>query len=81
MASRVWCNSDRRDGVGSMVVNGFDHGEGREMVGFCVDRLAFGIRRGTANSNTILDEPFVDGFCRMCHEDPAFEVGLCQYIR
>jgi hypothetical protein len=25
-----------------------------------------------------LDEPFIDGFGRMCHEDAALEFGLCK---
>jgi hypothetical protein len=28
-----------------------------------------------------LDQPFVDGFSGMGHEDSAFEIGLCENIR
>jgi hypothetical protein len=32
--------------------------------------------RGPSDSDTVCYEPFVDGLRGMCHEDPAFEVGL-----
>jgi hypothetical protein len=38
------------------------------------------IRGCPSNPDAILDEPFVDGFRWMCHEDSSFEIGFGQYI-
>ena len=37
--------------------------------------------RCAANTNAVLNKPFVNGFGGMRHENPAFEVGLGQYVR
>lgn len=59
----------------SMVIDGFDLRKCREMVCFGVDRSG-SLFRGPSDSDTVCYEPFVDGLRGMCHEDPAFEVGL-----
>jgi len=32
------------------------------------------------DTNTVLNEPFVDGLCSMRHEYPATEIGLGKHI-
>ena len=52
------------------------------MVGFRVERGSLvGGGCCVAYTDRVLDEPFVDGFCWMCHEDSAFEVGFGKDIR
>lgn len=63
-------------------VDRLDHGVCVEMVLFGIHLdLGFGVARHVADADGVLYEPFVDGFCGMCHEDTAFEVGLCEDIR
>jgi hypothetical protein len=80
MACRIRCNSDGRDGVCCMIVYSFDLRESVEMIFLRIDRLGGRIRGCPTNPNTVLDEPFVDSFGRVCHEDTAFEIGLCENI-
>jgi len=42
--------------------------------------LGLGIARHITDTDRVLDEPFVDGLGRMCHEYAALEVGLRKYI-
>ena len=50
------------------------------MVLLSVDWLGCRVRRGISHTDTVLDEPFVDGLGGMCHEHSAPEVGLRQYV-
>lgn len=61
--------------MGSVVVDGFDLGEGGEVVGFGVERGALiGGGGDILDAHRVLDEPLVDGLCRVGHEDAAAEV-------
>ena len=48
------------------------------MVGFSIQLSGeVGGCRGTiADANGVLDQPFIDGFCGVGHEDAAAEIGL-----
>jgi hypothetical protein len=82
VTGRIWCDADSRDCMCGVEVDGFDHGKGVEMVGLVVHLDLRHLRRAghVAHADRILDEPFIDGLCGMCHEDSALEVGLCEDI-
>lgn len=80
VAGWVGCDADRGDGVGSVVVDRLDHGEGLEMVFLSVDEGGCWVGRCVADTDTVLDKPFVDSLGGMGHEDSASEVGLGQDI-
>ena len=62
-------------------INGFDHRIGVEMVGLSVHLdLGLGVARHVAHADRVLDQPLVDCFGGMCHEDTALEVGLGQDV-
>ena len=51
-----------------------DHRKGGKVVLFCVEDVALvRSRRGIGYANGVLDEPSVNCFGGMRHEDPAFE--------
>lgn len=60
-----------------VIVDGLDLRKSGEMVGFGVE-LNAGFRGGrdVPYTDTVLDEPLVDGLGRMRHEDTAFEICL-----
>ena len=81
MAGRVGSDADTRDCVGSMVVDSFDHGECGQVVGLgkkCC--MLFGGRMGILDANHILHKPFVDRFCRVCHEHSASEICFREHV-
>lgn len=64
-----------------VVVDGFDHREGVEMILLCVERLRGRGGRRVANAYAVEDEPLVDGLCRMRHEDSAAKVCFREDVR
>lgn len=50
------------------------------MISLIVDWLRRRIRGSSTNSDAVLDEPFIDSFCWMCHKHSSLEVGLCKDI-
>lgn len=77
MARWIWSDADARDGMSSVVVDGGDKGEGREMVILVVQLDSLFRRRGCiGDAYGILDEPFVDCLGGMGHEDSTAEVGF-----
>ena len=58
-----------------VVINRLDCGECGEVVSFIVELYSlFRGRRHVANADRVLNEPFVDRFGRVGHEDSALEV-------
>ena len=43
--------------------------------------LGLGIARHVTDTDGILNQPFVDGLGRMCHEYTTLEVGLRKHVR
>ena len=41
----------------------------------------FSRQAGLLYTDAVLDEPFVDCFCGMSHEDATSEIGLCENVR
>ena len=81
MAGGVWGNSHTSDGMRGVKVDGLDHGVCVEMVLFRVHLdPGLGVAGHIADTDGVLDEPFVDGFCGMGHKDTALEVGLCEDV-
>lgn len=60
----------------------FDLCEGGNVVLFGVERSAL-VRGGgrVGYPDRVLDQPFIDGFGWMCHEDSAFKVGFGEDVR
>ena len=63
--------------MSGVVVDGFDLGKSGEVIGFGVEGGALvGGGGDILDAHRVLDEPFVNGFCGVGHEDAAAEVGL-----
>ena len=81
MASRIWRYPYARDCVGSIKVDSLDARKCVKMVDLSV-HLNLGLS-GTgeiADTDGVLDQPFVYGFCGMRHKDTAFKVCLCENV-
>ena len=78
-----WVRGDpyAADRVGGVIIYGFDQGECSEVVGFSVE-LGGKICGGSAiaDPDGVLDQPFVDGFCGVGHENATTEIGLGQDV-
>lgn len=67
--------------MSGVVVDGFDRREGGEVIGFIVElNSVFRRRRHVADADRVLDEPFVDGFRWVSHEDATLEVRVCKDV-
>ena len=67
--------------MGCVIVYCFNEGKGTEMVCLRVwrRRLRGGVRvRG--NTNGVLNQPFIDSFCGVCHKHSAPEVCLREHV-
>lgn len=67
--------------MGCMIVYCFNERESAKMVCLRVwcRRLRGGVRV-RRNTNRVLNQPFIDSFCRMCHKHSAPEVCLREYV-
>lgn len=75
-------DADGGDGMGCVEVDGFDLVERGDVVLFGVEGgTLIGGGRSIGHSDRVLDQPFVDGFGWVGHEDSAFEIGFCKDVR
>ena len=81
VAGRVRREADAGDGVRGVEVDGLDLGEGAEVVLLGVKDVAqVGGRGRVADAHRVLDQPAVDGFGGVGHEDAAFERGFAEDV-
>jgi hypothetical protein len=81
MTGRKRRNADAIYRVGRVEIDRLNQRQGRQVIMFGIQRRTLIRRRGRiADSHIVLDEPFVDGFGRMCHEHSAFEIGLAEDV-
>lgn len=67
--------------MGRVEIDCFDQRKGRQVVVLCIKGSALiRRRRRIADSNVVLDKPFVDRLGRMGHENAALEVGLAKDV-
>ena len=61
----------------SVIIYSFDEWKCGKVIGFGVE-LGCKVRRGgaVADADRVLNQPFVDCFCRMGHEDTATKIGF-----
>lgn len=81
MAGGEWRDTNIIDSMCCVEVDCFYQRECGQMIAFRVQggALIRG-RRCVADSDVVLDQPFVDGLGSMGHEDSAFEVGLAENV-
>ena len=83
----VWCNSYAVVSVSGVEGDRLDLWQGREnvvLVEELIDSATVVCTRSGSmcvlHADRILHEPFVDGFCRVCHVHTASEVGFGQDV-
>lgn len=81
MTGGVWCELDVVHGMCRIEIDGFDLREGGKMILLGIERGTL-VRRGrcVADSDIILDQPFVDGLRRVGHVDSPGEIRLAENI-
>lgn len=81
MPSGVWGELDVVHRMCRVEVNGFNLREGGQVILLGIEGGTL-VRRGSrvADSDIILDQPFVDGLCRVRHVYPSGEIRLAENI-
>lgn len=82
MTGGIWGEFNVVHGMCRIEIDGFNMGEGREMVLLGIECSTL-VRRGcrVADSHIILDKPLVDGFGRVRHVDSPGEIRFAEHIR
>lgn len=81
VARGIGSDSDAINSMRCIKVDGFNKRKGGEVVVFGVKGCPL-VRRGcsVANSDIILDQPFIDGLGSVCCQNSTFEIGLAEHV-